>query len=146
MTWIVDASVAIKWFVREDLHERALSLLDHVDRLQAPDLIAAEVANVAWKKCLRGEIGNDQARLIAAAMRHYVPVLQPSAELVEPALDAALALRHPLYDCLYLACAEAAGGILVTADEELCETVRDGDFAPLVRHLGDFDAASAAHG
>ena len=47
---VVDASVAIKWFVREALHEEALRLVDNPDAMQAPDLLVVEVTNIAWKK------------------------------------------------------------------------------------------------
>jgi predicted nucleic acid-binding protein len=32
-------------------------------------------------------------------------------------MDASVELGHPVYDCLYLACAESADAILVTADD-----------------------------
>ncbi len=145
MTYIVDASVAVKWFVRENLHDQALLLLDHGDLLQAPDLVVPEVANIAWKKCIRGEIPDLQARAIATAMRQYIPTLHPSAGLVERALDIALTLNHPVYDCLYLACAEEAAGPLITADERLYETIQGTEFAPLVRHLENPDFLTAEH-
>ena len=50
MSYVVDASVAIKWFIEEELHEQALSLFDQPDALVAPDLICMEIANVAGKK------------------------------------------------------------------------------------------------
>ena len=143
MTYVVDASVAVKWFLRESLHDQAGRLLDHVELLQAPDLMVAEVTNIAWKKCIRGEIPGSQAQTIARAIRQSIPLLRPSAELAEQALDIALALNHPVYDCLYIACAEVTDGILITADEELCRAVRGTDFAPLVQHLNDFDPEDA---
>lgn len=137
MSLIVDASVALKWFVQENLHEEALRLLDHVELLQAPDLIVAEVTNIAWKKRIRGEIASSQAEAIATAIRHYIPVLQSSAELNERALEIALAFNHPVYDCLYIACAEKTDAILITADERLCKATQGTDFEELVRHLRD---------
>ena len=138
MTYVVDASVAIKWFVREALHDEAARVLDHAAHLQAPDLIVPEVVNVAWKKAVRGEIGRPQAQLIATAMRQYVPTLHPSAGLIERALEIALALNHPVYDCLYLACADHVGGVLITADQRLCRALADSDYADLIQHLESF--------
>jgi len=48
-----------------------------------------------------------------------------------------MALPHPVYDCLYIACAEANDGVVVTADMRLCQAVRQTAFAGLVRHLED---------
>lgn len=36
MTMVVDASVALKWYVREEDSERALALLDSAERFHAP--------------------------------------------------------------------------------------------------------------
>jgi predicted nucleic acid-binding protein len=51
--FVIDASVAIKWVVRETGTQEALSLRQH--RLVAPDLLVAECANILWKKVRRKE-------------------------------------------------------------------------------------------
>ena len=137
-SFIVDASVAAKWFVRENLHDQALTLLDHADRLEAPDLIVTELTNIAWKKCTKGEINLLQAQAMAAAIHHYIPTLHPASEFVEQALEIALELNHPVYDCLYLACAKK-GSLFITADEKFCNAVKGGDFEFYVQYLGDID-------
>ena len=53
MTLVVDASVALKWFVDEDGSDRAVALLDGDEPLIAPDLVVAEVCNAAWKSLRR---------------------------------------------------------------------------------------------
>ena len=98
---VVDASVAGKGFVEEPGREQALSVLEVAER-HAPDLIVAEVANVAWKKAIRGELTGDHARFICASLRRYFVVLHRSETLVNRAIDIALRLRHPIYECLYL--------------------------------------------
>jgi len=133
---VIDASVAIKWFVKENLHDEARRLLDGQDDLHAPDLLVAELANVAWKKTARREIDARQARDIALAYLDGVPRLWSSADLVDRALQIALELGHPIYDCLYIACAEAVSGVLVTADGRLRAAVDATRFEPLVRYLG----------
>ena len=136
MNLVIDASVAIKWFVKENLHDEARRLLDGQDDLHAPDLLVAELANVAWKKTVRREIDARQARDIALAYLDGVPRLWSSADLVDRALQIALELGHPIYDCLYIACAEAVSGVLVTADGRLRAAVDATRFEPLVRYLG----------
>jgi len=137
MKLVVDASVAMKWFVREDFHEHAVSLLErHAGDLEAPDFLVAEIANVAWKKSVRGELTTAQARIIPVETDEYIGIFHPSTDLVHRALDIAITLNHPVYDCLYLACAEAVEGVLVTADERLCRAVLGGDFESMVRYLG----------
>ena len=54
MKWVIDASVAAKWLAPEPDTPLAEALL--ADDLIAPDLLYAEVANILWKKQLRGEM------------------------------------------------------------------------------------------
>jgi len=138
MTYVVDASVAIKWFVRENLRDHAMALLDHHGGdLDAPDLLLAEVGNIAWKKCRRGEMSAEQCRLAVAETEECLAMVHPSAALAGRALDIALVLDHPVYDCVYIACAEATGRTCVTADDRLVRAVAKTRFGNLVRHLGD---------
>jgi predicted nucleic acid-binding protein len=134
MTLVVDASIAVKWFVEEDGREQALRVLD-LDEREAPDLIVAEVANVIWKKALRGEVTASQAYSICAAVPRYFEALHPSEALVGHAIRIGLALRHPIYDCLYLACAARSEARLVTADRRLVAAVANTEFAVLAVHI-----------
>jgi predicted nucleic acid-binding protein len=139
MTVVVDTSVAAKWFINESGREQALKVLDTPVR-HAPDLIIAEIANVAWKKAIRGEVTSDQARFICASVARYFGVLHRSEALVDRAIDIALRLRHPVYDCLYLACAERAGSRLITADQRLIAVVHDTEFAVVAIHVDSFES------
>ena len=143
MTFVVDASIAAKWFMQENLHAEALLLLASPARLAAPDLIVAEIGNIAWKKCLRGEIPQDQAKAMAVAIGGYIPTLLSAADLAERALDLALTLEHPVYDCLYLACAEFLGGFFVTADSRFRDALRGTPQEALVLYPGDPGFVSA---
>jgi len=124
MSFVIDASVAIKWFVREKGHEEARRLLEKPETLHAPDLLVPELTNVAWKKAMRGEIGRDHAVAIARVIRSGALMLYSSALFHERALELAFALDHPVYDCIYLACAEALGGTFITADLAFVEAAK----------------------
>ena len=136
MTLVVDASVAIKWFVDENLHIEARRIFEYQPDFVAPDLLLAEVANIAWKKVLRSESDDDQARFIVTAMPSYVPRLIPVADLVGKATDLALELGHPVYDCLYLACAQDFGSC-VTADRRFFDRVKRSPYARFVAFVDD---------
>ncbi len=140
MTWIVDASVAVKWVVSEPLRDKARLLLADTDLLEAPDLLFPEAANTVWKKTRRGEMTARQAELALAAIRRLIAVIHPSEGLADRALKMAHALDHPAYDCFYLACAERRDGVLITADARLCAVVANSAFAALVHPLEQFDA------
>lgn len=137
MSFVVDASVVVKWFVEEDHHEQARDLLRADDILLAPDLIVLEITNVVWKKTIRDEIDRAQATIIAAAILQGEPQLHPSTDFSERALEMALSLNHPIYDCVYLACAEHFNSPLITLDQRLCKAAANTEFENLVRHLDD---------
>ena len=63
-TFVVDASIAIKWVVEEAGTTQALALRKNA-RLIAPDLLVAECANILWKKTQRGELSPEEAELAA---------------------------------------------------------------------------------
>jgi predicted nucleic acid-binding protein len=139
--FVVDASIAIKWFVREDGHETAGWLLAYSEGLIAPELILAEMANIAWKKAARGEILPAQARTIVEELPISVPTICPMTELMGRAIELALELKHPAYDCIYLACAEATRMPLVSADAELLTRVKQSRWSNLMLDLNDIVAA-----
>ncbi len=135
MSLVVDASVAIKWYVQEELHDEALSVLAQDQLIIAPDLIVAEVTNVAWKKVQRGEIDRSVAEQIGIRICSGVPMLYSCRSLNTRALEIALLLRHPIYDCYYLACTELIGGQLITDDQRLHSVVSGGTLASRVTLL-----------
>ncbi len=98
-------------------------------------MLSAEVTNVAWKKALRGEIDKDHAVAIAKSIQQGTPRLYPSTLFNERALELAFALDHSVYDCLYLACAEAVDGTMITTDEKFCRKARSAGFGDRVRAL-----------
>ena len=138
MKLIVDASIAVKWFFTESHTAEARRLLAHRIVLHAPGFLLTEAANVIWKKARRKEIPDAQPYLAELVTLPDVVTLRPSSELIVPATAIALALDHPVYDCLYLACAEAEGAPLVTADRKL--QVAAAPHAVDVWYIGDEDA------
>ena len=119
MILVVDASVAIKWFVGEEGWQAARDLLVTGRQLIAPDLIIPETCNIAWKKQRRGEIDANAAGAIAIEVAKAFAELSPSAELAEHAWKLAVSHDHSAYDCFYVALAGRRGAHLVTADARL---------------------------
>ena len=131
---IVDASVAIKWVVTEPHSESAAALID--EELAAPELWLPEVANALWARHARGLLSGEEARFCLRELLAAPVEALPMVDLVPLALDAAIALKHPAYDCCYLAAAKVRDCALVTADERFVRRAgRDPEFAPRVRLL-----------
>lgn len=132
MTLVVDSSVVLKWYVAEPESERASRLIGRA--LLAPDLVVAEVANALWKKVQRGEIGKEQTSAVLPHLSGAV-LLVPFVGLADRALEIALELRHPVYDCFFLALCEEAAAEMVTADGRLVERCRGTRFGERLRLL-----------
>jgi predicted nucleic acid-binding protein len=130
---IVDASVAIKWFVPEIHSEAAARLLDPRFILFAPDLIGPELGNTVWKKVRRREITTEEATEILNVFPSMGVEIYPSSVLLTSAFELAVALDRTVYDSLYLALAVAQDGALITADQRFYASVMA---TPFARHVG----------
>ena len=138
---VVDSSVAVKWFIPEVLSDQAARMLDDSYELLAPDLLISEFGNVLWKKIRRGEIVTSEAREILSAFRRVPLEIHPGLELVEAALEIAVAHGRTVYDALYVALAVAQDCPLVTADDRLAQAFATGPLAAHVRALSIFPAS-----
>lgn len=136
MKLTVDASVVVKWYVSETHSEEARLLLGHRLERFAPDFVLVELANIFWKKARLGEIGDAQAYFRELPRIRQAVVLSSSADLIERAADIAARIDHPVYDCLYLACAEETGSTLITADRRLLDRVADRGFDVDIQYIG----------
>ena len=116
MRLVVDASVAVKWFVEEEYSADAGRLLEQGHELYAPRLLASEVGNALWRKVRTGELERSRAATLAAAISEAAVRWTEDEEVCPDAVRLSLALDRPVYDCVYLALAHRLGATLVTAD------------------------------
>lgn len=119
---VIDASVAIKWFVVEPHSNEARRVLGAFESgiisFHAPDLLNAEFANTIWKKQLTQGLTQTDAKDILAAFLRLPITITPTAQLLEEAYELASARRRTVYDALYLALSLREKCQLVTADEK----------------------------
>lgn len=134
---IVDASVAAKWFVEEDLSEAALSVLDARNDLHAPDFLFLEMDNVVCKWVRRGIITESEGGDTRAAIRRIPIKVHPFVSLQDSAYHIANKIQRSVYDCLYVALAVFLDGWMVTADRRLYEGLVNGPFGEHVMWVGD---------
>ncbi|MGZ8364397.1 MAG: type II toxin-antitoxin system VapC family toxin [Caulobacteraceae bacterium] len=135
MTLVIDASVAVKWVVKEEGSDLAAAYTE--GDFVVPEIWLAEAANALWRKVLRTELSRTEAMAALGVLLEVEPGYISHAELADRALRIAVTLNHPIYDCLYLACAEREDCELITADARFVTAAgKHPDFADRVRLLG----------
>ena len=138
MRFVVDASVAVKWLVAEEDADAADWLAASGQELHAPRLMASEAANVLWRKARLGQIERAEAGA-AMALLTDMPVRWNDDETVgADAVRLALALDHPVYDCVYLALAHRIGATVVTADRRFATAVAPTEHGEAVTTLAGY--------
>lgn len=128
---VVDASVAIKWFVPEIRAEAARRLLREGITLLASDLIWAEVANALWRKWRKKELSAEDVEGILNDFRRYPLHICSGESLYDVAWPVAQGSGRTFYDSLYLALAMSNGCPMVTADLRFYNAIKD---TPWGRH------------
>ena len=127
--FVVDASVAIKWFLPEIHSDAALRLLAGEHTLHAPDLIFSEFGNVLWKRVRTREISKKQAAATVEVFLSVALRVESSQTLMVLALEIACGENCTVYDSLYLAAAIVRQIPVVTADAKLYRAIRRGPFS-----------------
>ena len=121
---VIDASVAVKWFLPEIHAEAAGRVLKSRQRLLAPDLIWAEIGNTLWKKNLRHEITLKESHEILQDFLRFPLHICSSKALLNTAWSLAIQHNISVYDSLYLALAIGSDCCLITADRKFYESLR----------------------
>ncbi len=135
--YVVDASVAIKWFIPEIHSEVALQTRRLRDRLHVPAFMTLELGNVIVKKIRRGELTREDGKTILKELRHLPLQRHADERLFPAAYELALDTRQSLYDCLYLALAEAVDGRMITADLRFYQALTGGPYSHQVVWVED---------
>jgi predicted nucleic acid-binding protein len=133
---VLDASVAVKWVLREEHAATARRILS-TRNLLAPHLLWAEVGNTLWKRHRRQESSIEEVRRMLAEIQWLPITTFAHWPLLPAALDLAISLHQTVYDCLYLALAEARNSVMVTADRRFHDVVGDSVWADRIVWIED---------
>ncbi len=120
---VVDASVAVKWVLREAGRENAVALLSGGSVLIAPDVIRLELSNVITKRERRKAITSEQATEAFGLFTELSPELHQTEPLAVTAFNLARRSQTSFWDCIYLALAMEQSCGLVTADRRFFNAV-----------------------
>ena len=120
MLYVVDASVALKWFFDEPLKVQARAFAQTLESGLhlgvAPDLLMAEVAYVVRKRQMERRISVEDARAIWRQFREAPIQYIPLSGMIDDAFALGLGEMVSFYDATYVSVAAAVGGRVLTAD------------------------------
>jgi predicted nucleic acid-binding protein len=122
--YVVDANVAIKWYLPEVHDEAARRLLENGHTLIVPDLLFSECGNILWKRVRSGQMTKEEAQTVLQSLGSLDLDVSPSWPLVLPALEIACQTDRSVYDSLYLALAIREGTVMATADEKFYNALK----------------------
>jgi predicted nucleic acid-binding protein len=126
MIWIIDASVALRWFIKEEAHARAdevlEKLIDDPGRFAVPELFAYEVFSVLLRIHPNG---------LRVFNKGIIPILhmgifrQPMTETIAVKANRFFELGLTGYDACYAALAQDLKGVWLTFDKKAHESIID---------------------
>ena len=134
---IVDANVAVKWFVAQDGSGVAAKLITRGD-LTAPHLLISEVTNTLWRYVKADALDAAKACSAISALPRFFNSIIDDASLAPAAFDLGLKLGYPPYDFFYVALAINKDANLITADKRLINRLASSAYRDSVVHLDDW--------
>jgi predicted nucleic acid-binding protein len=130
MILVVDASLAVKWFLDEaDSDSADLVLANGIGNILVPHLFGIEVAAALVREAnidkLNADLMRDAiTRLIGLLSDGSIKTVSQLPTQLQIATNLAFDLGHPLKDCVYLALAMELGCDLVTCDEKFAASAK----------------------
>jgi predicted nucleic acid-binding protein len=119
---IIDASLAVKWYLAEVLSEAAVDLLlEKSPHISVPDTFCVEVTSALVReanidKAKSADARNSITRFKTLCEGGGIRIIRTTPDALNIAADLAINLGHPLKDCIYLALAMELDCELITAD------------------------------
>jgi predicted nucleic acid-binding protein len=140
MVYLIDASVASRFLLIEDLSDEANLVLDNFLEgkldLRAPKLVIYEVGNTLWKAVKQNFISLEEA---TQKFSYFLELKINSIELDrkehEDVLEWSVKNNATYYDSAYVMSSKKIGATLLTADDTLYEKAREEN--PTI-HLKDY--------
>jgi predicted nucleic acid-binding protein len=140
-TYVLDASVCVKWFSAEDEEhvEKASAIrAQHRDNkisLVAPDLLVYEITNALSYNPLFDSEKVDEA--IQSLYQMDIKFVRPSLTLIAEAISLRFSMEITIYDAIYIALARHINVQCITADRKLFNSING---LSSVIFLGDYRA------
>lgn len=137
MKYVIDASVAIKWYISEIYENEAVSLLGGKNRLHVPELILSEFANTIWLIVRRGTLTQAEGEQIISDFLKQKWTIHSQKTYIDSAYKGAVSSNQTVYDWTYLALAVSLSCGMVTADEKFYKALETTPLKSNLLWIGD---------
>jgi predicted nucleic acid-binding protein len=127
---VIDASLAVKWYLAEAHSEEAVDLLlSESPNISVPDTFCVEVASALVREANMDKTKSSDVRYSLGRFRTLcegggLRTIRTVPEALDTAANLAIELGHPLKDCIYLALAMELECDLVTCDTRFAERAK----------------------
>ena len=124
---ILDASVIVKWFTKEEDRDKAVRLREDFFKgkleIVLPDLVLYEIANAL--RYNPNIDSNDVIDAISSILDMEIEIVVPQSSILRKAIEIAFEKKISFYDSFYIALASEIDFGFVTADEKLYNKIKD---------------------
>ncbi len=138
-SFVLDSSVAVKWYLPEEEHEEAAGLLRLAESeeltLLAPSTVYPEFFNALWQQHRREGLPLEEMRASWEQFAIDPVFLYAPEDLMHRAAEIAFDSGAIIYDALFLALAEDAETVMITADDKLLKALGGTEYASLAHSL-----------
>lgn len=130
--YVVDASLAIKWFLPDNYQKEATSYLIQSDLLFAPSYLKVEFDSILSKWCRSGRLNYEKAIGIRSVFNQIQISYFGFETLSHISFDVASKNSVTYYDALYLCTAKLKKCEMITFDRKLKVSVEGTQFESIV--------------
>lgn len=135
--FVIDSSVAIKWFFREPGSVEAEKILQQFTFFYAPDLFLIEMDSVITKKVRQKKLDASEAPSKRKQVRKLPYKIIKYENVSRLSFELAISLPITLYDATYVAVAIENFATLYTADERLVNGLYDTSLNDYVKSINE---------
>lgn len=122
---VLDASIIAKWFIPEENSVLVSNFIPEGAYELAPSIVEFELLSALCKNVGRGNLTKEMMSKAVDIWEELIRDdwlwLVPTHKYINEAIDLSCNLKHPLYDCCYIAVAIKENCPLITADKKLYE-------------------------
>lgn len=119
MILVLDTCAACQIILEGDRKKDYAAEIVSAEKVIAPSLFDAEIANVMWKYVKGGYMDEENAKLSMALAIQLVDEFVPTVDIAIESLHEAIRLNHSVYDVYFMVLARRNGATMLTSDERL---------------------------